>query len=42
MIVQNVISNKLGLSPFITQQKNIAPQIGAALIGAASSLFEVP
>lgn len=39
MIVQNVISNKLGLSPFITQQKNIAPQIGAALIGAASSLF---
>ena len=39
MIVQNVISNKVGLSPFITQQKNIAPQIGAALIGAASSLF---
>lgn len=39
MIVQNIISNKLGLSPFITQQKNIAPQIGAALIGAASSLF---
>ena len=39
MIVQNVISNKVGLSPFITQQKNIAPQIGAALIGAAGSLF---
>lgn len=39
MIVQNVISNKVGLSSFITQQKNIAPQIGAALIGAASSLF---
>lgn len=39
MIVQNVISNKLGLSPFITQQKNIAPAVGAALVGAASSLF---
>ena len=39
MIVQNVISNKVGLSPFITQQKNIAPAVGAALVGAASSLF---
>ena len=39
MIVENVISNKVGLSPFITQQKNIAPAVGAALIGAASSLF---
>lgn len=39
MIVQNVISNKLGLSPFITQQKNIAPAVGAALIGAAGSLI---
>ena len=38
MIVQNVINNKLGLSPFITQQKNIAPAVGAALVGAASSL----
>ena len=39
MIVQNIISNKVGLSPFITQQKNIAPAVGAALVGAASSLF---
>ena len=39
MIVQNVISNKLGLSPFITQQKNIAPAVGAALVSAAGSLF---
>lgn len=39
MIVQNVISNKLGLSPFITQNKYIVPQIGAALIGAGASLF---
>lgn len=39
MIVQNVISNKVGLSPFITQNKYIAPQIGAALIGAGASLF---
>lgn len=39
MIVQNVISNKVGLSPFITKQKNIVPQIGAALIGAGASLF---
>ena len=39
MIVQNVISNKVGLSPFITQNKYIVPQIGAALIGAGASLF---
>lgn len=39
MIVQNVISNKVGLSPFITQQKNIAPAIGAALVSAAGSLI---
>ncbi len=41
MIVENVVynSNKVGLSPFLTQQKNIAPAVGAALIGAASSLF---
>lgn len=39
MIVQNVISNKVGLSPFITQQKNIAPAVGAALVSAAGSLF---
>lgn len=39
MIVQNVINNKVGLSPFITQQKNVAPAVGAALIGAVSSLF---
>lgn len=39
MIVQNVISNKLGLSPFITQQKNIAPAVGAALVSAAGSLI---
>lgn len=39
MIIQNVISNKVGLSPFITQNKYIVPQIGAALIGAGASLF---
>ena len=39
MIVQNVISNKLGLSPLITTQKNIAPAVGAALVSAAGSLF---
>ena len=39
MIVQNVISNKVGLSPFITRQKNIAPAVGAALVSAAGSLF---
>lgn len=39
MIVQNVISNKVGLSPFITQQKNIAPAVGAALVSAAGSLI---
>lgn len=39
MIVQNVISNKVGLSPFITKQKNIAPAVGAALVSAAGSLF---
>lgn len=39
MIVQNVISNKLGLSPLITKQKNIAPAVGAALVSAAGSLF---
>lgn len=39
MIVQNVISNKVGLSPFITKNKYIVPQIGAALIGAGASLF---
>ena len=39
MIVQNVIINKVGLSPFITKNKYIVPQIGAALIGAGASLF---
>lgn len=39
MIVQNVISNKLGLSPLITKQKNIAPAVGAALVSAAGSLI---
>lgn len=39
MIVQNVISNKLGLSPLITKQRNIAPAVGAALVSAAGSLF---
>ena len=38
MIVQNVINNEVGLSPFIAKQKNIAPAVGAALVGAASSL----
>lgn len=39
MVVQNIISNKVGLSPLITKQKNIAPAVGAALVSAAGSLF---
>ena len=38
MIVQNVISNKFGFSPFITKKEAIVPAVGAALVGAASSL----